>query len=327
MELPSLEEINRMHLGIDHLMESTNIASENTMSEIREIKRRIKEELELKSIASSTTTTQETSDLKDYWDKVVPVATAVLKNPHMISSSSWIDAIQCVYFYNQQTVNVNLTIYYNLFAIIETHASEIKQNLAHGKLLETYCDAWNVYQKVSKLILTLFSHFNKVIVSCNKRNKITGSTSIYLTVDDMVKSAWFDHVLEPIAGDIGILVWLAIKNGEGEVARVQQVVQSFEEVGALDSFDTFFLEELKKQYVSEKKAPFEGMNAANFLNSVLHQVHSGNMFPDSSIRKLQEFLQNMRIKRKLTTEGEELIELKRAHMSHGTDPSAREETQ
>ncbi|CAB3385993.1 Hypothetical predicted protein [Cloeon dipterum] len=285
-----------IHYSIHRPMESSeSIAKKHAMTEIRKIKRRIKEELERKSKAISPwTKTHETSDLKDYWDSVVPVTMAVLKTPQMTSPSSWIDAIQCVHMYSHPDVDVNLTIYFNLFEIIETHASEIKQNLAQENrenLLETYCVAWNVYQNTSKNILTLFSRFNERLVRCTleMRDAITGSN--YLTVENMVKSAWYDHILEPITGDIGILVWRAI-NGEGEVARVQEVVQSFEEVGALDFFDTFFLEELEKHYISEAKEQFEGMNAANFLKNVLHQIQTGKMFPDSSISKLQEVMQN-----------------------------------
>ncbi|XP_065342041.1 cullin-2-like [Cloeon dipterum] len=183
-------------------------------------------------------------------------------------------------------------------SIITDHVKVIKQKLAHENLLENYCAAWRDYKVDSKNFQMLFLHYNKWILKdneafsglfldkCGYKKKLTN-------LEEMTNIAWKTHVLEPIGLAITSLLWNAIEEEENEVAKVvHEILQSFEQVDAVDLLETFF-EKLRELYESKTSEWFQGLNAAEFIEKVVQMMEKEvtrckTFLPERSIGKMKE---------------------------------------
>ncbi|CAB3382543.1 Hypothetical predicted protein [Cloeon dipterum] len=99
-------------------------------------------------------------------------------------------------------------------------------------------------------------------------------------------------MLEPIGCEITSVLWNTIKNEENEMAIVQEVVLSFEQVDAVDLFEKLFFEILGEYCKSRRIEWFQGLTVTEFIEKVLqmmeNEVEWGQKFlPESSIANMR----------------------------------------
>ncbi|XP_065336673.1 cullin-2-like [Cloeon dipterum] len=177
-------------------------------------------------------------------------------------------------------------------SIITDHVKVMAQNLAHETLLENYCRAWRDYKVASKDFQMLFLQYNNWILKEHRPVfSMSGHKEQFTNLEDMTNFVWKNNMLEQRGREITSLLWNAIKNDEKEVAKVQEVVQSFKQVNAVDLFEKLFFEMLGDYYKSKSIEWFQGLNAAEFIEKVLRMMEKEitwckTFIPESSIDKM-----------------------------------------
>ncbi|CAB3382540.1 Hypothetical predicted protein [Cloeon dipterum] len=224
------------------------------------------------------------------WEKIEPVASAIWKKEEKLDPSKWREAFCAVYGLSMKSEFFQ-EFHPKIESIVTDHVKVIKQELlAHENLLKNYCHAWRDYKAADKNFQMLFSHFNKLIIKENKiyPKETDDGSKRYLAIEDMINFSWKKHMLEPIGSEITGLLWNAIKNEE----NVQEVVQSFEQVDAVDIFEKTFFEKLGDHYESMSIEWFQGLNVAEFIEKVMQKMEEEvvwcqKFLPQSSIDKMR----------------------------------------
>ncbi|XP_065336672.1 uncharacterized protein LOC135937449 [Cloeon dipterum] len=228
------------------------------------------------------------------WEKIEPVASAIWKKPEKLAASSWREAFCAVYGISMKS-EFFPEFHPKIESIITDHVKVIQQKLlAHENLLTNYCKEWEDYKEASNHFQMLFLHFNKLVLKENKiyPKEANDGSKRYLDIEDMINFAWKKHMLEPIGREITSLLWDAIENEGHEVPVVQEVVQSFEQVDAVDLFEKSFFEKLGDHYESMSIEWFQGLNADEFVEKVVQRMEEEvvwcqQFLPGSSINNMR----------------------------------------
>ncbi|CAB3382542.1 Hypothetical predicted protein [Cloeon dipterum] len=227
-------------------------------------------------------------DIDDCWKNIERVAYKTLNRENQ-DQFIWRETIRSVYDLSK-TYEVRELIHEinpMIESIINDHVKVINQKLSHENLLENYCIAWRDYKVTTNELQMLFLHLNSWILTENKINPHLVCTSGYNKkfpdLEDMTNSAWKKHMLEPHSREITSLLWNAIHKKEIEVAVAQEVLQSVEQVDAVDLFEKLFFEKLGVYYNSKSTEWFKGLNASKFIEIVLQKL-------ENEVELFQKFL-------------------------------------